>query len=906
MMIENIFSYIHSSLSSPAFLLGVLLFSVALKIFIFIKLIQRRAALYQAPLSLYFLIGILVSTIVQESDFAIGLIREIFFNGFNHQFFIFFRRMAWIAITLQYQFLALFIESIVSKNFQLKLRHKISSALSLGFALFFLGIAFIDINRIRAEDKYFIEFLIQNISIIYTYFPLIIPSFIFAISQLRKPQLPRLLQKQLRLLLSIVILPIWIFDFILVLPLIFSFELWLNTGYASASFSAILLSIAIIYCSKRVIGLRFLNWSPQVQSPIDINFMENFKTILERFSHVTSLEELTHITQGFFKESFGIPYNRVQLHIRSTQHHRTPQQEDGSTVALVETFMSTHEKMMCEYLKKNSILVYDEIAFSDFYESTPDSEQALAFLDGIQADIFLPIYEKDSMIAYIVVDRFARLNTFYTNTEYDEMLIFIRYLSNIINLMQNKNLDVLIRQEKELQEELYSKHQEIGQYKESIRSFLRNQKHKSIGIIFYKNRRFTFGNQASKELIGINPNIQEGHPTAKALKQLAQQVTAYKTAQTLHAKDADGNTLILSGMPSLEHNNVIISAYYPEVTDVIKKQIDILRDPSEWDYLLYLETTKPGKLINQLIPGSGETLLNFKIALLKTALSKKATLLNIADRDIRPMVELLHHVSLRETLHVIELTEPVKNFAVAINLFGINALFNTSKEQAIPLLEKLDSIGSIFIQNVELLDLETQEYLAEFIRYGFFRVFKSEHKISSNVRIMCSSNKDLGALVREGKFSQSLFNELKHTTLEMPSLLTLPEDELGILAEGFSEQAIVNQTYKNLLSLSEKDKFKLSHHRPASLEELKGKVQQILIQKSKKNDIYDETQFDPAYEVSDPELVQAARLGKKALKDQKIMSLLWNKFKNQNKIASFLGVNRSSVNRRCKQYHLDE
>ena len=161
-------------------------------------------------------------------------------------------------------------------------------------------------------------------------------------------------------------------------------------------------------------------------------------------------------------------------------------------------------------------------------------------------------------------------------------------------------------------------------------------------------------------------------------------------------------------------------------------------------------------------------------------------------------------------------------------------------------------------------------------------------------------------MVRENKFSQSLFNELKHTTLEMPSLLTLPEDELAILAEGFSEQAIVNQTYKNLLSLSEKDKFRLAHHRPASLEELKLKVQQILIQKSKKSDIYDETQFDPAYEVSDPELVQAARLGKKALKDQKTMSLLWNKFKNQNKIASFLGVNRSSVNRRCKQYHLEE
>ena len=344
--------------------------------------------------------------------------------------------------------------------------------------------------------------------------------------------------------------------------------------------------------------------------------------------------------------------------------------------------------------------------------------------------------------------------------------------------------------------------------------------------------------------------------------------------------------------------------YYPEVTDVIKKQIDQLKDPSEWDYLLYLETTKPGKLINKLIPGSGTTLLQYKIELLKTALSKKATLLNMPDKDLQQTVELLHHISLRETLQSIELHGPSENFDIAIELFGLNTIFQMQKDAKPPLLEKLDNTGTLFIKNIHFLDLETQEYLAEFIRYGFFRTFKSDHKIPSNARIICSTTQNLTSLVQEGKFSKTLFNELKHTTLEMPSLVTLPEEELDTLAEGFSEQAIANQTFKNLLSLSEKDKYRLAHQRPASLQELKMKVQQILIHKSKQSDIYQEAQFDPAYKVSDPKLVEAARLGKKALKDQKVMALLWNKFKNQNKIASFLGVNRSSVNRRCKKYNL--
>jgi len=140
----------------------------------------------------------------------------------------------------------------------------------------------------------------------------------------------------------------------------------------------------------------------------------------------------------------------------------------------------------------------------------------------------------------------------------------------------------------------------------------------------------------------------------------------------------------------------------------------------------------------------------------------------------------------------------------------------------------------------------------------------------------------------------------------MPSLLTLPVEELDMLAEGFSQQSTTTQTFENLLGLTNRDKHKLAYKRPKSLQELKIKVQQIIVEKSKKHDIYEETYFDPAYETTDPELIEAVRLGKQALKDQHIVTMLWKKFdKNQSKIATFLGVNRSSVHRRLKKYGLE-
>jgi DNA-binding NtrC family response regulator len=291
--------------------------------------------------------------------------------------------------------------------------------------------------------------------------------------------------------------------------------------------------------------------------------------------------------------------------------------------------------------------------------------------------------------------------------------------------------------------------------------------------------------------------------------------------------------------------------------------------------------------------------------LLKIALSKKAILLEMPEQDLQPTAEILHHINMRDNLHIITLQGPSHNFDMAITLFGINPIFGIQpKSNNQPLLEKLDNVGTLFIKNIHFLDLETQECLAIFIKTSFYTQFKSDQSLSSNVRIICSSNQNLAALAQEGKFSKALFHELESTLITMPSLLTLPEDELQDLTEGFTHQALMPDALRHVLALTDKEKKLFTYNRPISLQELKTRVQQLLIKKSKKNQIYQEVAFDPAYDITDPDLIEAARLGKKALQDPKIMTLLWNKFKNQNKIAFFLNVNRSSVNRRCKEYNL--
>ena len=903
----NFLEYFELIIGSYHFLLGVTCISFFLKIFILIALAKKTINPTKIKLPWFFLLIVLICSAITDSAWILKLTQLLFFSDFDYRIILFWIRISWGFFIIQYQATALFIESLVEKNYVMSLRQKIFCLFSGGFVLFFIGLAFINFNcfHLANPNRLLLDFIMQNVATSYLLFPVMIPSLFIAIKKIRSNYLPHILKKQLKLLIVCIIIPHWISEFIQHYP--FKIHHFVTNSFAFVSISTILLTYAIYYSMHKIMGLRFLNLKGHVQQSININFINDFKDILGRLSLVTNIRELGHITQSFFKETFNIHLSKTKLYLRKIDTQKKNEQTnliENNITSLVETFISTNKTTIEAAIKKQQILIYDEVDFTNFYNETANSNAILNFLDAINADIFLPIYEKDKLIAYIIIDRYARNTQFYSNMERDEMIVFASYLGNTINLLQNKILDTLIEQEQTLRKELYHKHQEINQYKESIRSFLRTNKQKQIGIIFYKNRHFTFGNQAAKELVEININKQQGHPLSQAFKHITQQVEAYKAPQNMLSKDTHGTTVVLSAVPHLEQNTIILTVSYPDVSDIIKQQIDLLKDPTELDYLLYLQTTESGKLINQLIPGTGQTLLNFKIELLKIALSRKAILLDMPEQDLLSTVELLHHINLRDTLQVLTLQGLSQNFDIAIKLFGINPIFGVNTKGEKPLLEKLDNTGTIFIKNIHFLDQETQEYLAEFIRYGFYRIFKSEQKVPSNVRIICSSNQTLQHLTQEGKFSKSLFQELRQTTIAMPSLLTLPEDELNTLADGFTEQALQSNAFQNLLGLTDKEKNKLAHKRPASLQELKNKVQQILINKSKKNQIYQETQFDPAYEITDPDLIQAARLGKQALKDQKIMALLWNKFKNQNKIATFLGVNRSSVNRRCKEYNL--
>lgn len=858
---------------------------------------------YRAPL--LFLIVFLTGNLIGECGEITGLLlRKIVQLEGNVPVYSFLSRMGWVFILSQYHALALFLELLATKKIRFGVLQIASIAANIAISGCFLFMA-IFYYHVPSASLTTLPFELQLIQMVRIITPLLFiqPAFI-VFKKLKSGELPQILDQQLKIALAYIIPFVLLGIFNSKYSYIsLRFPTIIQDGYLIYTITSLISTCLLYILGKKMLGLRFLNLRSDVASKVTFNLLSRCADILENLRYATAVKELAHLTQTFFQSAFDVPLGRTRLYLRNGAQDVDTQKNTAlhdplNIYAQVEKQLSDTPELL-QALSSSKLFIRDEIHFSYYYNGDEQSARILSFLDAINAAIFLPIYERSTIIAYIVIERDARPKKLFTNKERDEMLVFTTYISNIMIMLSNRTVEELLYERKQLADELFHKHQEVNQYKESIRSFLRAHRDRKMGIVFYKNRRFTIANEAGQDLIGFDLNTQEGHPLVIALRSVARRVEDYKTAQFAFSHDAAGNKIVISGLVSPEHA-VILLVHYPEIADLIKDQFTNLQDPSKWDYVLYLETTQAGKIVDALLPGRGEKVLAFKINLLAAALSKKAALLLMPEEDLRTSVEILHTISMRETLHIMNLSSRETHNELALELFGLNPLMG---ETPIPLLEKLDA-GTLFIEHIENLSLATQDLLAHFLAVGSFEKLKSTTTISSNVRILCSSNHDLKALVKEGLFSQALYDELHETTITMPALYNLSEIEIDEIARGCAEQLIPSQTYQHVLTLTAKETAHLCADRPTSIAEFKTRVHDLLHEKSDKLSLTEVTTFDVAYNEPNPAIAQAVRLGKKALKDPQVMALLWNKFKNQNKIAQVLGVNRSSVNRRIHEYGL--
>jgi hypothetical protein len=572
----NLLLSIYNIFNSYSFLFTAISISFVIKTCLLAITITYGLRTSKSQRPWFFLIPILIGAMISDIAWIASMSFRLFNFASDYRFPLFLIRLGWATTIIQYQCMGLFLENLIDKDFRLRFHQKIFIPITIFLSTTFFYLLIFQFNN--ANSRPLLEFKLFSLTSFYT-FILVLPSLYLALKQAQSSKVPKILAKQFRLVVYFLILPYMTLDFFQVFPFSFYPE-YIASNLAIVSFGTIFLTLAFYFVSKKIMGLRFLNFQQHVQTKPYFNFIDDFKLFLDQLSYALTKQELVNITSLFFKQAFKIPANRTTLIIRKINTGKIEKRGNdwGDYYPLhdmTELFLASIEHYspdVVAYLEKKQIVITDEVAFNNFYENSECGKILLHFMDQITADIFIPIYHKKTIIAYIIVDRNSRPNEFYSRTECDEMVVFANYLSNIVHLMQHSNLPALLKERKDLAEEMYQKHQEINQYKESIQSFVRSA-HRKIGIIFYKNRRFDFSNQTAKDLIPINPNTHDGHPTTKTLKSIVHYAQEYKNAQSAFIADPIGNKLVIVAHPHLQDNIVIITVSYPEIGDLLKLKI---------------------------------------------------------------------------------------------------------------------------------------------------------------------------------------------------------------------------------------------------------------------------------------------------------------------------------------------
>lgn len=699
---------------------------------------------------------------------------------------------------------------------------------------------------------------------------------------------------------------------------LFSFT---KVNYPAATLTSVLLTGMIYYCFKKLAGFRFLNMRSHVSPSIteQYSFLDDFKHVLARLGSVTHIHEIIPITRDFFYKVFEVPHASLTLHLRDNHHtprcdcpnEPTPCPTEIADRQLLERVFQPQSEFpeIVTFVQQNKIIIRDEVEFTHYYHDTLQEKQELDsvidFLKQLNADVFLPIYCDNKLVAYIILDHGARGARFYTDVERDQMLIYCSYIGSMIGLLGSIDIETITQRELALKFDVYKFERKTDLFKECIKGFIDPAKTRKVGVITYKNKKFAYCNQAAKDLLKIDLNKDKGLPFTKQLQEMAQETAVFLSPKRAMITSPQGEALIVIATPNLQRSNTIITVANPGIADYMKDLQGQLKNPEKWPYLLALQVSEEGKLINQLLPSNTATILNCKLQFFEQVLVQKTLLFEMSsEEDALAFAHVAHKTQGRRIFEEITLRHGLDEQTLSVRLFGINPVFQEMQEPS--LIEQLNEKGTLFIQNIHLLTIPLQKRLLDFIVRGKFSPMKSDESIESNVLLLFATTQSLQDLVQRGVFLKELYLALQKNAVWLPSLNMLPSEEFFELSERLRQQIVQAKVYQNMLIFSESDKRKILSSGCVSLHELKSKIQNILVHKTRRQSIRDTNVIDPATNVSDLDLVEAARMGRHALKDPKMLALLLAKFQNnQNKVALFLGVNRSTVNRRCIQHGLD-
>lgn len=354
---------------------------------------------------------------------------------------------------------------------------------------------------------------------------------------------------------------------------------------------------------------------------------------------------------------------------------------------------------------------------------------------------------------------------------------------------------------------------------------------------------------------------------------------------------------------------------------------DFINKPWENDFLLQSVKTalNLSKTSQEKIISSGRAALNRKYQL-ENIVGESPQLLSVLDTigrisatDASVLIqgesgtgkeliaEAIHQNSLRKN----------KPF-VKVNLGGISAslfesemfghkrgAFTDAKSDRVGRFE-LANRGTIFLDEIGELDLNSQVKLLRVLQDRTFEVLGDSRPKTVDVRVICATNRNLQTMVDEGKFREDLYYRINLISVKLPSLRERPGD-IPLLVEFFIQNLRTIYQRENLLVKKNALKWLKELPLAGNIRELKNLVERtVLVTSHDKLDVDDFTgqMQKPGNKNIMKTMPAVGSITLDEMEKSMIMKAMEHHKKNISKVARSLGISRGALYRRLEKFRI--
>ena len=306
--------------------------------------------------------------------------------------------------------------------------------------------------------------------------------------------------------------------------------------------------------------------------------------------------------------------------------------------------------------------------------------------------------------------------------------------------------------------------------------------------------------------------------------------------------------------------------------------------------------------------GNSVNIKNIKNQINKIAVSESRIFINGPTGSGKELIaRKIHKESKRQKGPFIVLNGALLDIAkYELELFGEEKINGSISYGA---LEK-SSGGILLIDEISEIPLETQAKILRVLIDQKFKRINGNHDVNVDVRIICSTNKDIKKEIEIGNFREDLYHRLNVFEINIKPLKNRISD-IPLLVEYFSEKISTNYNLKKL-SIDTNNNYLLNYEWPGNVRELRNLIERIAILSPDNSDKISNI-IKESLKNNDSTAAELENTSSVPLKEarenfeKEYLTTQLKKFNgNISKTADFIGMERSALHRKIKGLGIKE